>query len=149
MDMKNITHPEKELTDYYWVKSELGHEMNRTFELKPNIFEASDDKLGMFHSEPEEYSFLTVHKWSEIKRLSKDGLPRFVVDFRLADEKVILERQVYSFFTFIGDFGGFNGAIIMFPAFFISFYTVRMYETSIYSELPVKKKKKPKVKNTL
>ena len=144
-----MTHPEVDLTDYYWIQSEPGHEMNRTFELKPNIFEANDDKLGMFQSEPEEYSFLTVHKWSELKRLSLDGLPRFFVDFRLADVKVYLERQVYSFFTFIGDAGGFNGAIFMVPTLFIGFYRVRMYEASIYSELPVKKQKKPKVKNTL
>lgn len=60
-----------------------------------------------------------------------------------------MERQVYTFFTFIGDIGGFNGAIIMFPAFFVSKYTVKMYETSIYSELPVKKGKKPKQSNNL
>ena len=103
----------------------------------------------MFESNPDDYSFLTVNKWSELKRLSPDGLPRFVVDFRLANEKAYFERHVYSFFSFIGDLGGFVEAMIKFPAFLISLYTVRMYEASIYSELPVKKKKKPKVKNSL
>ena len=40
----------------------------------------------------------------------------------------------------IGDIGGFNGAIIMFPAFLLAWYSERMYQSSVYQELPVKKK---------
>ena len=70
--------------------------------------------------------------------MNDNGVPRVSIRLVMADEKVTIEREVYTFFTFIGDIGGFNGAILMFPAFFVSRYTAKMYETTIYSELPVK-----------
>ena len=41
----------------------------------------------------------------------------------------------------IGDIGGFNGAVFIFPAFFLSWYNQKMFTSSLYEELPVKKKK--------
>ena len=51
------------------------------------------------------------------------------------------ERKSYTFMTLIGDVGGFNGAIILFPAFIMSIYSSHMFSSSLYSSLPVKRKK--------
>ena len=40
-------------------------------------------------------------------------------------------RTAYTFFILLGDVGGFNGAIIIFPAFVFSFYSASMYEKSL------------------
>ena len=41
----------------------------------------------------------------------------------------------------LGDIGGFNGAIFIFPAFLLSWYNEKMFTSSLYEELPVKQKK--------
>ena len=51
------------------------------------------------------------------------------------------ERKYYTFMTLIGDVGGFNGAIILFPAFIMSIYSSQMFSSSLNSNIPVKKKK--------
>jgi len=61
----------------------------------------------------------------------------------ILDDKVIaMERQAYTLFTLIGDVGGFNGAIIIFPAFILSFYSESMFKTDLSSEVPVRKSKR-------
>ena len=52
-----------------------------------------------------------------------------------------MEREAYTVFTLIGDVGGFNGAIIILPAFLMSFYSERMFQSAIAKEVPVRKKK--------
>ena len=49
---------------------------------------------------------------------------------------------MYTLLTLIGDIGGFQGAIFMIPAFLMSFYTPKMFEASLLSEITVKKPKK-------
>ena len=39
----------------------------------------------------------------------------------------------------LGDIGGFNGAIIIFPSYLMSWYAQRMFNASIYEDMPVKK----------
>ena len=58
----------------------------------------------------------------------------------LSDIKRTYERQAYTFMTLIGDIGGFNSAILVFPVFLMAWYSERMYQSSVYQELPVKKK---------
>ena len=41
--------------------------------------------------------------------------------------------------TLIGDVGGFNAAIILLPAYVMSYYSARMYEESISQEIPVRR----------
>ena len=43
--------------------------------------------------------------------------------------------------TLIGDIGGFNSAVLIFPTFLLSWYNKKMFSASLYEELPVKKKK--------
>ena len=42
----------------------------------------------------------------------------------------------------LGDLGGFNSAIILLPSYIMSFYSSRMYEQSVFNEVPKKKKAK-------
>ena len=46
---------------------------------------------------------------------------------QLSQNKYIYERSAYTFFSMIGDIGGFNGAIIILPTFLMAIYSERMY----------------------
>ena len=63
------------------------------------------------------------------------------VILELSDIKRTYVRQAYTFMSFIGNFGGFKAAILIFPALLMAKYSERMYQSSVYQELPVKKKK--------
>ena len=63
-------------------------------------------------------------------------------------------RSKYTLFEMIGDLGGFNGAIILFPAYFMSLYSSLMFQKDTTEEAPVynhapKDHKKPKSKHEL
>ena len=60
----------------------------------------------------------------------------------LSNKKYLYERSVYTLFTLIGDVGGFNGAIVIFPTFFMAIYSERMFKGSISEEIPARKKRK-------
>ena len=49
------------------------------------------------------------------------------------------ERSKYTFLILLGDLGGFNGAIMIFPVFIMSFYSERMYKKAIAGELPTRR----------
>ena len=68
-------------------------------------------------------------------------MPALEATFELSDVKRTHERQAYTFMILIGDIGGFNGAVFIFPAFIMSWYNQKMFTSSLYEELPVKKKK--------
>ena len=68
----------------------------------------------------------------------------------LSDKKRVLERSAYTFFTFLGDLGGFYGAIVGIVNKLMSWYSARMYQSSVFAEVSIKsRKKKAKSKNTL
>ena len=67
-------------------------------------------------------------------------LPGFRVDINLSDKIKTQERQAYDAFTLLGDLGGFNAAIILFPSYLMAFYSARMYNNSVYEQMLVKKK---------
>ena len=41
----------------------------------------------------------------------------------------------------MGDVGGFNGAIIIFPSYLMSWYAARRFNSSIYEDMPIKKQR--------
>ena len=55
-----------------------------------------------------------------------------------------MERQTYTFFTLLGDLGGFNAAIIIFPSYVMSFYSERMFQSALAGEVPIRKRKRNK-----
>ena len=88
-----------------------------------NEFEDSDDKIGFLSSEKEAFSFLSADTSPQTERITGFNYTHFDWTIQLGKNKKLIQRQVYTFMTLIGDFGGFNGAVIMFPAFFLSFYS--------------------------
>ena len=72
---------------------------------------------------------------------SKTGqlLPEVEITIVLGDTMNEYSRKAYTFFTLLGDVGGFNGAIIIFPAFVFSFYSASMYAKSISDGTLVRK----------
>ncbi len=54
------------------------------------------------------------------------------------------ERTQYTFFTLIGDVGGFNGAIIIFPAYIMSFYSSKMYQQDVTAQSKIRRGQKKK-----
>ena len=70
------------------------------------------------------------------------NLPSIDIRLRLSEKKTLYERQAYTLMILIGDIGGFAGAIIGLPAYFLSWYSNKMFSASIYKQLPVKDSKK-------
>ena len=42
--------------------------------------------------------------------------------------------------TLVGDVGGFNGAAIIFPLYFLSFFSEMMFKQAVAEDMPVKVK---------
>ena len=85
-----------------------------------------DDYFGFLSRDPEPVNFLSVETMAN-NESDIESEAEFSATFMLADNKYIYERSVYTFFTLIGDVGGFNGAIIILPTFIMSIYSERMY----------------------
>ena len=69
------------------------------------------------------------------------GGPLFEISIIQSDRKKTYERTTWTFFSFIGDVGGFNGAIGILPTYLMSYYSARMYQASIFNEVPVTSKR--------
>ena len=86
----------------------------------------NDDYIGFLTGSSEPIEFLSYDgsvrtEW-EIK---SEAEIQFLL--RLSANKYIYERNVYTFFSLIGDIGGFNGAIVILPTFLMAIYSERMY----------------------
>ena len=60
---------------------------------------------------------------------SNPAKPLLDIIFTLADTRYKYERAPYTFFILLGDFGGFQGAIIILPGYLMSLYTSRMFQS--------------------
>ena len=45
--------------------------------------------------------------------------------------------------TLLGDFGGFNGSMVMIPTFLMSYISSIMYKLAITEDMPIKRKGRP------
>ena len=70
----------------------------------------------------------------------------FSINVRLHNIERVYERQSYTFMMMVGDIGGFNGAVIVVPSLFMSYYSSLMYQYEVTSEIPIKKKRSRKQK---
>ena len=102
----------------------------------------------MFSSDPDPIHFLTIEKeytpGITTSLNMKVGVTRAsaVLELVISNQKYEHERRFYTLMTLVEDIGGFQGAIILLPAFLMSFYSPKMFEASIASRMPVKKKRK-------
>lgn len=55
---------------------------------------------------------------------------------KLSDKKSYFSRSAYTFLTLLGDFGGFNDALIFLISLFMSSYSAKMYAAHVTQELP-------------
>ena len=89
----------------------------------------------MIQSEPEPVKFFNVEYRESDKSErfeSKLGL-KYITTFVLSDVSKTYEREVYSFMEALGDFGGFNDGIVLFPAIFMSIYAEKMFHQNLFS----------------
>ena len=71
-------------------------------------------------------------------------LPKHSYSIHLSPYQLKMERTFYSFFTLLGDIGGFNGAIIIFPTFIMQFYSEHAYKMASSDQIPIRKSRKKK-----
>ena len=76
-------------------------------------------------------------------------MPSIQVELILDEKKWSHGREAYTLFTMIGDIGGFNSAITIFPSIVMGWYSSRMFQASMYQDVNIKKKQKSKDKNSL
>ena len=105
--------------------------------MAPNEFTSIEDYIGLFDSEPEPVTFFSIEEAGPatnkmpIKNSEVLRQPRGIVELVLSTQKYEHECKVYTLLILIGDIGGFQGAILMIPAFFLSFYSPKMFEKSL------------------
>ena len=139
--MKNFTNPIQEKQNFVQLLPNTVHE----YSLAVNEFEDHTNKVGFIKQDPDEYSFLQISKSSSKEIVPTEKRPVFISLVINLDDKIIkMEREAYTLFTMIGDVGGFNGAIIILPAYIMSFYSERMFRSTLAKEVPVRKKKHQK-----
>ena len=66
------------------------------------------------------------------------------VQFKLSNKRNTYERQSYTLFQLLGDIGGFNGAVIIFPSIVMRSFSGMMFQHSIAKQVPIRKPKKKK-----
>ena len=66
----------------------------------------------------------------------------FELNLELADKMLTAERSKYTFFVLLGDVGGFNAAIMILPAYLMSFYSEKMYQQAVAGQTPIRKPKR-------
>ena len=91
-----------------------------TYKLALNEYTDNNDSFGFLPRKKVPYSFMSIDSIEKHSEVTNDFVPRIQIRLELADIKYESERQVYTFFTMIGDIGGFNGAIIILPAFLMA-----------------------------
>ena len=123
-----------------------------TFGLGFDEFHDKTDPIGIVDLDVEPFGFLSTKSFSN----SFTSLPvayanstALVVDIKLDDTSKIYERTAYTFFMLIRDVGGFNGAIIIFPTFLMSHFSANKYSQAVYKGVPIKKKNKQSVNQTV
>ena len=139
VNMKNIEEPMQSNNVLALLQSKPGEFTWTRAMLAPNEFISHEDSIGLFESEPEPIKFFSLEQTttpSIIPALKEtDGFSKasIVYEIALSNQKFEHERKFYTLMILIGDLGGFQGAIIILPAFLMSFYAPKMFEASLLS----------------
>ena len=144
IDMKNMTQPIQTRTQLARPVIDEKYQNREVFTLSVNKFYDYSDQVGLFEQDFEPYTYLTIdtRDKEKVPKTSEDDIPTLVIEFMLSEQFSERERTAYTFMTLIGDIGGFNGAIIIFPGLFMNWYSSKMFDAAIASEIPSKKKNK-------
>ena len=139
VDLQNYEQPYQEFTE---IRNPTLSRLI-TAQLSLNELDLQDGSIGLFEgqSEPEEYLSLDTTIIEDSESVVS-GHPSFKFSIELGKNKVIQKRQAYSLFDLLGDFGGFNDAIIFLISLPMSFYSSAIYSQHISSLFRVNKNHK-------
>ena len=140
VDMKNLTEQLQTVYTPFIFNIEQNFEKYIEIPLSQNDYVNKEDAVGFLASEPDPINFLTPEPFKQVVKPGATADMWVIVT--LSNKKYLYERSVYTFFSLIGDIGGFNGAIVILPTFIMSIYSDRMYKNAISGEVPVRKRKK-------
>ena len=107
--------------------------------LAQNEFYDQQDMIGFLSKEPEPYKFLSMDFNEKQQYQSRDTLPHVSFKLTLSDNSITYKRDAFTIIQLIRSIGGFNGAIIIFPAYLMSIYSGRMFQSDIQKEIPVRR----------
>ena len=68
-------------------------------------------------------------------------MPSVRINFELSDIKRTHTRKAFTWFQLLANIGGYNFTVKIIPTLLMSWYSSKMFQSSLYEELPVKKKK--------
>ena len=106
-----------------------------------NEFEDNRDRFGFLFSDPDPKIFISETEQEILSDYTSESpLPNLQFIIELSNQHKIIERKQYTIFTLIGDFGGFNAAVLSIPAIFMGFYAEKMFKAAVLEEIPVKYK---------
>ena len=136
VDMKTGTFQRVTRIFYAWYQYRI--------DLSENILIDRSNYFGLIHTEPEAQTFfsvesLIIYGTERFRNRQEKALGEPIV-FTLSDISKTYEREVYTFMEVLGDFGGFNDGIMLFPAIFMSIYSNKMFLQNLFRLLPVKKR---------
>ena len=80
----------------------------------------------MIYSEEDPYVYLTVQN---VK--SRDNTDDPIIKVNLSDTKRISERSAFTVIMLLGEVGGLYGALVGFPAYFISYFVEKSFKSAI------------------
>lgn len=126
--------------------------------LAANEFTDRKDKIGLYKSDPDVTSFLTIDSFDtqytaiipgrseELVTVNVNGqnssLPKADLNIELSAKLNEYERTKYTIFDLVGDLGGFSSAVTIFPMIFMGFYSSRMFASSVTANEPFRESDK-------
>ena len=104
--------------------------------LTESIFEDEKDQVGIIQDQDTSQHFLSLETFTEYERDDDGSFGGYT--FSLSKIQKSFSRKAYTFMELVGDVGGFNSAVVILPKIFMSFYSAKVYEKSISSQIPVR-----------
>ena len=107
------------------------HLWRKSIKLEQNEAILEDASIGFLEAGAEPINFLSVNSINDLPLTDHP----YQIEISLTNEKNFYQRKAYTFLTLLGDFGGFNDAIIFLINAFMGIYSAKMYLAQISSEL--------------
>ena len=80
----------------------------------------------MIYSDEDPYIYLTVQNVE-----SRDNTDDPIIKVNLSDTKTKSERSAFTMIMLLGEVGGLYGALVGFPAYFISYFVEASFKSAI------------------
>ena len=89
--------------------------------------------VGFLEKTAEPVTFLTVGEIKNYVAYNR-SVAGFIIE--MSQKKNFYTRNAYTLLSLLGDFGGFNDAIVFLISILMSSYSAKMYAAQITAELP-------------